>query len=223
MPSFLSRVFGRKKADDKASKRVSNGSLLEGKFEAVSATPSPSATNFVEAAQARERERASQKDKEKEKDAGFTLFRSRSRPTSPPLTAQKKPSDVPHLSLNLPKPKEERSRALGVVFEADPDALTILDDAVIGGRRLTPLETLVLVRACSQVIVERGAFCILPITVSSLTYPTRSGNPGNHAPALVLLFSGGAAQTYLSLHTLFGSQKLYNHAHSYFRGFCLRI
>ena len=88
MPSFLSRIFGRKKADDKASKRVSNGSLLEGKFEAVSATPSPSATNFVEAAQARERERASQKDKEKEKDAGFTLFRSRSRPTSPPLTAQ---------------------------------------------------------------------------------------------------------------------------------------
>ncbi|OBZ74292.1 hypothetical protein A0H81_05232 [Grifola frondosa] len=85
MPAFLSKVFTRKKEKESANKRSSISSLLEGKFEAVSPTISPSATNFAESAQ---------QPKEKER-------------------ARKPIPDTPHLTLNLPVPKEERSRALG--------------------------------------------------------------------------------------------------------------
>ena len=69
--------------------------------------------------------------------------------------------DAKALTLNLPVPKEQRSRALGVVFEADPNDTTTLPDNVIGERRLTPLETLVLVKACSQAIVNHGGVLLL--------------------------------------------------------------
>ncbi|GLB44295.1 putative protein with domain of unknown function (DUF1708) [Lyophyllum shimeji] len=146
MPSFLSKVFGRKK-DDKESPRSpgqqSDSELLDGKFESVS----PSATKFPEV--------VNEKVQGKEKDTGFTLFKSKSRPSSPEDTEKRQ--DVPHLSLNLPGLKDESaSRALGVVFEADPEAQILLSDAAIGGRRLNPLETLILVRACSQAITARG-------------------------------------------------------------------
>lgn len=151
MPSFLSKVFGRKK-DDKGSPRssshISDGELLDGKFESVS----PSATKFPEAANGK---RAGL-TKEKEKDTGFSLFRSKS-PASPETTV--KPLDVPHLSLNLPEPKDDSaSRTLRAVFEADPDTQLSLSDAVIGSRRLSPLETLILVRTCLQAIAARGTF-----------------------------------------------------------------
>ncbi|TFY79394.1 hypothetical protein EWM64_g4618, partial [Hericium alpestre] len=160
MHAILSKVFGRKKAEDKdgrkdkdarkAKRSSTSGSLLEGKFEAVPPITSPSAAHFPE-------NQPQTSPKGKDTSTGFVLFRPKSRPASPPLPAvQKRSADVPHLSLNLPVPKEQRSRALGVVFEADPDALALLDESVIGERRLSPLETLVLVRACSQVIVERG-------------------------------------------------------------------
>ena len=63
MPSFLTKVFGRKK-DDKlassppshASKRHSNASLLEGKYEAVSPSVSPSAARFSEAQQPKDKD-----------------------------------------------------------------------------------------------------------------------------------------------------------------------
>jgi hypothetical protein len=154
MPSFLNKVFGRKKSEDnetQPSRAPSSRSLLEGKFEAVSPSVSPSATHFTEAAK-----QALARGREKEKDSGFLFFRPKLRSPSPPSRGRKKVSDAPHLSLSLPVPKEERSRALGIVFEADPDAFTMLDEAVIGEKRLTPLETLVLVRACSRVIIERG-------------------------------------------------------------------
>ncbi|KAF5378535.1 hypothetical protein D9615_007190 [Tricholomella constricta] len=150
MPSFLSKVFGRKK-DDKESPRspgrVSDPELLDGKFESVS----PSATKFPEVANGK----GVGQGKEKEKDASFTLFRTKSRPASPDI--DEKRVNIPLLSLNLPGPKgDSPSRALGAVFEADLDAQILLSDAAIGSRRLNPLETLILVRACSQAITARG-------------------------------------------------------------------
>ncbi|RDB18230.1 hypothetical protein Hypma_000622 [Hypsizygus marmoreus] len=145
MPSFLSKVFGRKHHDKDSPRspgRASDSSLLEGKFEAVS----PSATKFPEVTNGKS------EAKGKEKDA---LFRAKSRPASPGATEKR--SDYPHLSLNLPLPKDDSSsRALGVVFEADPDAQILLSDSAIGDRRLNPLETLSLVRACSEAITTRG-------------------------------------------------------------------
>lgn len=155
MPSFLSKVFGRKK-DGKSSPtsrgRGSDGSLLDGKFEAVSPTVSPSVTEFPENAHGAN-------GREKEKDAGFGLFKVKSRPSrpsSPELPRRR--DDLPQLSLVLPVPKDDaQARTLGVVFEADPDT-QILTDVTIGNRRLTPLEALILVRTCSQAIIARGAF-----------------------------------------------------------------
>ncbi|RPD76906.1 hypothetical protein L226DRAFT_504826 [Lentinus tigrinus ALCF2SS1-7] len=153
MASFLHKVFPRKKDKDATNKRNSASSLLEGKFEAVSPTVSPSAAQFAESAQQlKERGR----EKEKEKEGGFSLFRPRSRPMSPPPDTRKTVSNAPHLTLNLPVPKEERSRALGVVFEADPNDTSTLPENVIGERRLNPLEALLLVKACSTAMIDHG-------------------------------------------------------------------
>ena len=154
MAAFLSKVFPRKKDKDASNKRNSSPSLLEGKFEAVSPTVSPSATHFSESSQQLLRERG--REKEKEKDVGFSLFKTKSRPTSPPPDTRKPASDAPHLTLNLPVPKEHRSRALGVVFEADPNVSSSLPDNVIGERRLSPLETILLVKACSSAVIDHG-------------------------------------------------------------------
>ena len=154
MAAFLSKVFPRKKDKDASNKRHSSPSLLEGKFEAVSPTVSPSATHFSESAQ-----QLNERGREKEKDTGFSLFKTKSRPTSPPPDTRKTVSDAPHLTLNLPVPKEQRSRALGVVFEADPNDIATLPDDVIGAKRLSPLEALLLVKACSSAIVNHGGTC----------------------------------------------------------------
>ncbi|KAH7882737.1 hypothetical protein F5I97DRAFT_1907989 [Phlebopus sp. FC_14] len=150
MPSFLNKVFGRKRQDEKDASQspneASDNVLLDGKYEAISPVLSPSIIAFAEALA----------NKDKERDHGFSLFRPKSRVGSS-KTNQKRADAVPQLSLQLPGPKENSdSRALGVVFEADPDSQTILDDEVIGARRLNPLEALILVRVCSQAITERG-------------------------------------------------------------------
>ncbi|KAK0218977.1 hypothetical protein IW262DRAFT_1298085 [Armillaria fumosa] len=145
MPSFLSKVFGRKKDDKEpsAGRRTSTASLLEGKFEAVSPTVSLPTDKLPQA-----------KDKEKGKEIGFGLLRTKS---ATPVLSTYAPSEAPHLSLNLPGPKNgANTRSLGVVFEADPDSQILLSQSEIGGHRLNPLETLILVRACSQAIVARG-------------------------------------------------------------------
>jgi hypothetical protein len=148
MPSFLSKVFGRKKEDaadvpTSPKGHKSHPSLLEGKFEAVVTPASPTAANFAVAQQ-----------QPKDKDGGFALFKIRSRQSNSPLS--KPTEEFPTLSLNLPGQKEENgNRVLGVVFEGD--RLPVLDDSVIASKRLDPIEALTLVRACSQVIIERGA------------------------------------------------------------------
>jgi hypothetical protein len=156
MPSILSRLLGRKKSQEPESSTDKPGyptPLLEGKFEAVSPTVSPSAAFFTDPGAAEIRGI----EKPKDKESPFHLFRARSRPSSDSSAAvEKSAPDVPHLSLNLPITKE-RGRALDVVFESDPDAFALLNEATIRERRLTPHEAVSLVRACSQVILERGA------------------------------------------------------------------
>ncbi|KAI0270688.1 hypothetical protein BC834DRAFT_931437 [Gloeopeniophorella convolvens] len=152
MPSFLSKLLGRKKPQEpgsSANKRKSNGSLLEGKFEAVSPSVSPSAALFTDPSAAQVRGG----DKAKDKEPAFNLLRAKSRPSESP-EPERRVSDVPLLSLSLPATKERSP--LDVVFESDPEAFARLNEAAVGEKRLTPNETLSLVRACSQAIVERG-------------------------------------------------------------------
>jgi hypothetical protein len=155
MPSFLSRLLGRKKPQEQEPSADNPGHpapLLDGKFEAISPNVSPSAAHFTDPGvlQIRGNERP------RDKDSPFHIFRARSRASSDLPTVGNAAPDVPHLSINLPVTKD-RGRALDVVFECDPQALVLFDETAIGERRLTPHEALSLVRACSQAIIERGA------------------------------------------------------------------
>jgi len=150
MPSFLNKVFGYKRHDDKEAVRptrdASDNTLLDGKYEAIPPIVSPSASTFAEA----------QPAKDPDRDVVFSLFRPRTRGASQ-KPAKKHPGNAPHLTLQLPGTKGNAdSRSLGVVFEADPDSQIVLDDTVIAAKRLNPLETLILIRACAQTITERG-------------------------------------------------------------------
>lgn len=151
MPSFLSKVFGRKKGDEKESasrsgKRISDISLLEGKFEAVPSNLSPSALKFPEDVHASEKG----KDREGDKGGPFALLRSKSKPQPSPLT-----TDAPHLTLCLPGTTDKNDESL--VASLDPQADQ--SDNSISTRRLTPEETLLLIEACSKAITERGGEC----------------------------------------------------------------
>ncbi|KAH9068104.1 hypothetical protein EDB83DRAFT_2595587 [Lactarius deliciosus] len=139
MPSFLSKLLGRKKVQEpepSTDKRGSPTSLLEGKFEAVSPTVSPSAALFTDSGAAQVRGN----DKAKDKESPFNLLRYKSRPSSDSPTTE----------------NPIAGRALDVVFEPGHEAIALLDESAIGERRLSPDEALSLVRACSQVIIERG-------------------------------------------------------------------
>ena len=152
MPSFLSKLLGRKKVQEESEsstdKRGYPTSLLEGKFEAVTPTVSPSAAFFTDPGAAQIRGNF------KSKESPFNLLRYKSRPSSDSPTTEK-PADIPQLSLSLPVTKDH-GRALDVVFESGNEATALLNEAHIGERRLSPDETLSLVRTCSQVVVERG-------------------------------------------------------------------
>ncbi|KIK98383.1 hypothetical protein PAXRUDRAFT_823936 [Paxillus rubicundulus Ve08.2h10] len=150
MPSFLNKVFGYKKQDDKDASRspneASHNALLDGKYEAILPVLSSTTTAFADG----------QGSKDTEREVGFSLFKPKSR-VRVQKSSQKGQRAVPQLSLHLPGPKENYdSRVLGVVFEADPQLLVVLDDVVIGAKRLNPLEALILVRVCSQAVAERG-------------------------------------------------------------------
>jgi len=156
MPSFLSKLLGRKKLQGLGPTSDNPGypaPLLEGKFEAISPNVSPSAAFFTDPGAARIRGN----DKPKVKESPFYVFRAKARASSDVPVVEKAPSDVPHLSLNLPITKD-RGRSLDVVFESDPEAFALSNEAVIRERRLTPHESLALVRTCSQAIIESGAF-----------------------------------------------------------------
>ncbi|KAL5498259.1 hypothetical protein ACEPAH_2399 [Sanghuangporus vaninii] len=166
MAPFFSKVFARGKEKEKEKgkdglkepsspsakqakrfSRTSATSLLEGKFEAVSPSVSPTAEKYGEVDQT-----TPKKDKDKERSAG--LFRPKSRTTSG-SDALRKQEEVPQLKLdlNLPSPKlDPKKRNLSIVYEGD----AVLDDDVIGEKRLSPAEALKLMRACSSVLTSRG-------------------------------------------------------------------
>lgn len=146
MPSFLNKVFGRKTSDDRIQAKhfqdSNDNGLLDGKYEAVSplnfTTPSISTS--------------SKTDKD---HAGFSLFRPKSRFTSP-HSSHKRTENLPQLSLQLPSLKDNAESLEFGVFEVNPESQRILDDSIIDAKLLNPSEALILVRACAQAITERG-------------------------------------------------------------------
>ena len=158
MYAFLSKVFGRKKDDKEASPSSSQpvlgpGELLGGRFEAISVNTSP-------IAQFAELDQKNEEAKDKEKDPGFSFFKGKWRPASPDVKPTRKLDILPHLSLNFQEPKAaSTSPDLGLLFTTDQ----ILSDAVIGQRRLNPLEALVLVQACSRAIIAKGMIVFMNI------------------------------------------------------------
>ncbi|KAF6746226.1 hypothetical protein DFP72DRAFT_923456 [Ephemerocybe angulata] len=141
MPSFLNKVFGRKK-DGSGGGLVSPGSgdLLDGKFEDVSPSESPSATEFPELkANGSHRGRGAERTPTDSKLR--TFFRSRSRPASP-VRPNRKIDELPALPLSL--------------FTDISQNEALLTEKALGERRLTPVEAVGLVRACSRAINDRG-------------------------------------------------------------------
>ncbi|TDL27000.1 hypothetical protein BD410DRAFT_763278, partial [Rickenella mellea] len=162
MPAFLSKVFSRRKHDDgnkdgtaaardrekdgapASNKRASVHSVLEGAF----------AGKFSEAQQ-HDKDKDKEREKDKDKAAVKTVGRTRSKQK---IRGEQTRDDVPHLTLNLSDPKADVSASapLDVVFDAGSDGREPLDDAVLGARRLSPVEAVSLVRACSEVISAKG-------------------------------------------------------------------
>jgi hypothetical protein len=118
MPSFLSKVFSRKKEENEQS------SLLEGsKYERVE-PPTPA------------------------QDSSFSV------PSLPAIS-----TDAPHLSLNLPSLKSSGTSAdkpLSAVFESSSSDVVLLAPDQVQSRQLTPLQSLLLVRACAAAITSHG-------------------------------------------------------------------
>jgi hypothetical protein len=144
MPSFLSKVFARSKKEEPAAggsgsaastppgvrssgvRRDSSPSLLDGKYEAVSASASPTAARFAQGAQEH-----------------LGAFGTRPHPR------------MPQLSLHLPERNGGRAELQDVFVEGTVGP-SVLADEDIGARRLNPAQTLALVEACSKYINERG-------------------------------------------------------------------
>jgi hypothetical protein len=149
MPSFLSKVFGRKKDDRDSSptNQPGPGELLGGKFEAISPNVSPSATRFLEL----------QSDPPKLPvfdEFGLPFFRTKSRPSSPEAKPKRLFDSLPPLSLDFDDLKD-KSAYNGYIFE-ESNSEAIFSNNALGQRRLNPMEALVLIDACSKAIISRG-------------------------------------------------------------------
>ena len=167
MYAFLSKVFGRKKDDRNVSPSsqpvLGPGELLGGRFEAVSPNVSPTA-QYLEL-NPDINEASKDKDRVKGNDAGFSFFKGKWRPASPDVKPTRKLDILPHLSLNFQETKALSAKPdLGLLFTADQ----ILSDAVIGQRRLNPLEALILIQACSRAIIARGMIMFLRTSTESM-------------------------------------------------------
>jgi hypothetical protein len=156
MPSFLSKVFGRKK-DDKdltsptspsTEKRSSAPNLLEGRHETVSPNTSPSTARFPDNARL---------NATHSKDSPLGLFRPKSKNVDQPRKGHANETSAPHLTLNFPIQRQTSNRTLDVVFESATEESGSL---ALGERRLSPAETLKLLQACSRTIIEHGGTCV---------------------------------------------------------------
>jgi len=166
MPSFLSKVFGRKKDDKDSSptNQLGPGELLGGKFEAISPNVSPTAAHFLELQSDTANLKVPVPDADsgritnEEKEFGLSFFRIKSRPSSPEIKPKKLFDTLPPLSLDFDL--KDKSAYNGYIFE-ESNSEAVFSDDVLGRRRLNPMEAIVLIRACSKAIVSRGMFCIL--------------------------------------------------------------
>ena len=150
MASFFTKVFSKKKAEERgqssSSKQTLEPPLLEGRYEAISPTVSPSAEKFLG------RDQTIKPKEEKEKgNAG--LLKNLSRGSA--VQQLKRAERAPHLSLHLAPSRtdDNRRRPLEAIFG---EKFTIIDDATLGERRLLPREALPLVKACAQAIILYG-------------------------------------------------------------------
>lgn len=152
MPSFLTKVFGRKnlkEGERSPGARSATGELLDGKFEDVSPTISPAAAHFPELqTNGSPRGRGADRTISESKLRTFFRSKSRSRATSP-VGQQRKLEELPQLPLSL------------LANLNQDEAEVLLSDSVIGERRLTPVEAVGLVKVCSQAINNHGTWTIL--------------------------------------------------------------
>ena len=176
MPSFFNKVLRRKKDEDHVS-------LLDGKFEEISPTPSPSATEFPELkTNGNPRGRGTERTDSRLR----TFFRSRSRaasPTSPTRSKPRKIEELPPLPLNL------------FTEIAQDDSQYLLTEQQLGERKLTANEAVELVKVCSQAIKDQGALLSLLLAPHS-HHPSRFGNPWHYDSPLVLGLTPRPATTY---------------------------
>jgi hypothetical protein len=159
MPSFLSKVFGRKK-DDKDSNQLGPGELLDGKFEAISPNISPNATHYLELQSDATTVPAPDSDAGRiiyeEKESGLSFFRTKLRSSSPEIKPKSLFDALPPLYLDFDDLKDKPAYNGYLFGESNSDAL--FSDNVLGQRRLNPMEALVLIRACAKAIISRGKF-----------------------------------------------------------------
>jgi hypothetical protein len=145
MLSIFSRFLGKKKPAEQAS-----ASLLGGeRYEAVPHDVSPSPT-FPDAAQ---QPQSPPRQKNKSKDVPINPRRKQGI-----SEAEATVEDAPTLSLNLPDPRleEKKNQGLGIVFQGVSDGSPLLNDAILGDKRLTPAETSYLVQKTAEVIYDHG-------------------------------------------------------------------
>jgi len=167
MANFFNKVFNKKKAEDRgqsssSSKRNLEAPLLEGRYEAISPTVSPSAEKFL----GRDQTPKAKEDKDnKEKEKGNTGLLKGLRGSA--IQQLKRAERAPHLSLHLAPSRtdDNKRRTLDAIFG---EKYTILDDATLGERRLLPREALPLVKACAQAIITHGALLCVTISFCSL-------------------------------------------------------
>ena len=197
MPSFLSKVFGRKKDDKDSSptNQLGPGELLGGKFEAISPNVSPNAAHYLELQSdtAHAPDADSGRLINEEKDFGLPFFRTKSRPSSPEAKPKRLFDTLPPLSLDFDL--KDKSAYNGYIFE-ESNSEAVFPDSVLGQRRLNPMEALVLIRACSKAIISRGAFRYL---FRGIDFPMscRTRNSRNHDATLVLYLSRCSTKTHI--------------------------
>lgn len=152
MPSFLSKLLGKKKHADTSD-------LLDGeRYEAVPSEISPSTSTFPENTHTPK----SPPHKSKSHGLGLNIRRRAASPPPRPerdsdISAPVVPPSL--LSLDLPssKPEEKRNEELDLGLSNQT-----LNEEVLRKKRLTPAEALYLVQKTSEIISERGT---CPFTV----------------------------------------------------------
>lgn len=151
MPSFFSKLLGKKKHSD-------NSGLLDGeRYEAIPAdVPSPPSSGPV-----LENIPPTKSSSHKSKSHGLGLhLKRRAQSPPPPPPPEQEPIAPPHLSLDLPSSQAEEKQPADLNLGLGNETLTF-SEAILRQKRLTPAETLYLVQKTSEIIQERGMTFVL--------------------------------------------------------------